>query len=99
MDFREEQEIKISSILVKINKLMDLYIGLEEKYLKLQQKNADFEATIKRKNVEIKELNNKIKDIKIGDNLNVAELDNSALKARINEFVKEIDKCMAVLNK
>lgn len=99
MDFRIEQEQKLSSIIVKINKLMDQYINLEERYISLQEENAQLKSESKDKIVEIKELNNKIKNIKLGNTISASELDNSALKARINEFVKEIDKCMAMLNK
>lgn len=90
---------KIDSIIKKINKLMDQYINLEEKHLKVLQEHKVLKNTVKEQNEQIIDLSNKIKDIKLSNQIkNSDDKANAALKARINEFVKEIDKCMAMLN-
>jgi len=90
---------KIDSIIKKINKLMDQYINLEEKHLKVLQEQKQLKNTVKEQKVQIIDLSNKLKDIKLSNQIkNSDDEANAALKARINEFVKEIDKCMAMLN-
>jgi len=90
---------KIDSIIKKINKLMDQYINLEEKHLKVLNEQKALKSKVKEQNEQIIDLSNKLKDIKLSNQIkNSDDEANAALKARINEFVKEIDKCMAMLN-
>lgn len=48
---------------------------------------------------KIAELNNKIKIIKLAQNIGESENpDKTELKRKINEYIKEIDNCIALLN-
>ncbi len=76
---------------------------------KLQDANESLENELKRlkqlleeeakKNIE---LNNKIKIIKLAQNISSAEAGESRqgaeLKRKLNEYIREIDNCIAMLN-
>ncbi len=90
---------KLSDIIQKISTLMDQHIELEEKYMSVLEERNALKQEVKDQKLQISELNNNLKDLKLSKQLNSSDnIDNTALKARINEFVKEIDKCIAMLN-
>ena len=51
------------------------------------------------KNKEIEELNKNLKLVKMAKSLEGSGSENKDMKLKINELVKEIDKCIALLNK
>jgi hypothetical protein len=69
--------------------------GLEDEIRVLKQQ---LEAELLKNN----ELNNKIKIIKLAQNINAgtpeSNQDVAELKRKINEYIKEIDNCIAMLN-
>lgn len=47
---------------------------------------------------EISDLNHRLNDIRISNSFQNNENDNSLAKKKINMFLREIDKCIALLN-
>ena len=64
----------------------------------LSQENEDLKALVSKQKDIVSELENKIKMLKIAKNLEQSELGNTEVKRKITEFIKEIDKCIALLN-
>lgn len=89
---------KLEAIILKINMLMEKYIDLEEKHIGILEENKQLKKQTKEQKEELLSLNNKLKDLNLADKINSNGHESAALKLRINEFVKEIDKCMAMLN-
>jgi hypothetical protein len=89
--------------------LIDKARKLAAENVKLRQVNAQLEQEIKGLKVlheaesqKNSELNNKIKIIKLAQNISSANpVDNqevTELKRKINEYIREIDNCIAMLN-
>lgn len=94
----DENAHKLDNIILKINTLMGRYIDLEAKHIKVLEENQLLKNEVSKQKEEAINLNNKLKDLNLANKINSNKQGNAALKTRINEFVKEIDKCMAMLN-
>jgi len=94
-----EENQSLDGVIHKINKILGKYIELEEKYLNLLEDNSKLKSVIKENKEQINELDNNIKVLKLSKgSAVVAGSDHTELKLKINEYIKEIDKCMAMLN-
>ena len=93
---------RTDGVVAKTRRLVKQYQGLEEKIasmeLKINQLEADLE-TEKRKNDE---LNNQIKIIKLARNIGSGEmfedLKVTELKRKLNEYIREVNTCIEMLN-
>ena len=94
----EDVELKISAIETKVGKLLDRQHSLLSKNNSLSQENEDLKALVSKQKDIVSELENKIKMLKIAKNLEQSELGNTEVKRKITEFIKDIDKCIALLN-
>tara|TARA_B100001939_G_scaffold339574_1_gene346558 strand:- start:504 stop:797 length:294 start_codon:yes stop_codon:yes gene_type:complete len=90
----------LDSIKKKYQDLSDKNKQLSNKADELEQKVKSLEENISNRVAEINEIKEKYKVLKMTKKLEGAETENSKeLKLKINEMVKEIDKCIALLNK
>ncbi len=89
--------VTLSEIELKIRKLIALKNQLEEENSKLVQRNEDLEIEIEMLMTENSELKDKINKLVI---VNVLDNDKEVGESRqlIKTLVKEIDKCVAMLN-
>ncbi|MBO5810173.1 MAG: hypothetical protein J6R17_10470 [Bacteroidales bacterium] len=89
--------VTLSEIELKIRKLIALKNQLEEENSKLIQRNEDLEIEIEMLMTENSELKDKINKLVI---VNVLDNDKEVGESRqlIKTLVKEIDKCVAMLN-
>ncbi len=93
LDAIEEIKKKFNLLLERNKDLPDLSSTLKNELSKLKEES---EA----KDNELNELKDKYKILKMSKKLDGDETQNSKeLKLKINEMVKEIDKCIALLNK
>jgi len=65
----------------------------------LQQENEDFVASFKLKEIEILNLQEKVKLMNISKSVDASKQEVKETRLKINEYVREIDKCIALLNK
>jgi predicted nuclease with TOPRIM domain len=89
--------VTLSEIELKIRKLIALKNQLEEENSKLVQRNEDLQVEIEMLMTENSELKDKINKLVI---VNVLDNDKEVGESRqlIKTLVKEIDKCVAMLN-
>jgi predicted RNase H-like nuclease (RuvC/YqgF family) len=89
--------VTLSEIELKIRKLIALKNQLEEENSKLIQRNEDLQLEIEMLMTENSELKDKINKLVI---VNVLDNDKEVGESRqlIKALVKEIDKCVAMLN-
>ena len=89
----------VNKIEVKLGKLIAKYQEVKQEKLILQQENEDFVASLKLKEIEILNLQEKIKLINISKSVDASKQEVKETRLKINEYVREIDKCIALLNK
>lgn len=91
-------EEKFHRIEKKIIRVLSNYKGLKLHNDELIREKKQMKEMLLEKDQKIEELENKLKMIKIAENLPTGEEDKQQIKKKINTFVKEIDKCIAMLN-
>ena len=88
----------ISSIEKKLSNLLSSYENLKDKNLKLEYENDKLISKIEDNSQIINSLNDKIKIMSISKSVDVSKNDIKQTKLKINEYIREIDKCIAQLN-
>ena len=83
----------------KLDELLDRYHVLKEGLEQLKNENEVLKNKLQEREINLKELENKYERSKLsgalmGENENALEA-----KRKINELVREIDKCVALLNR
>ena len=88
----------IAAFELKLRKLMS-------EYQSLQEQNAELKAELERKHSDLMhahqdvlELQKNYDHLRIARNLGVSQEDRNESKQRINKMVREIDKCLALLD-
>jgi chromosome segregation ATPase len=90
----------IEDVKKKFQQLAEINKKLSSKADELELKVSRLEENISKSTTEINEIKEKYKVLKMTKKLKGTETENSKeLKLKINEMVKEIDKCIALLNK
>ena len=88
----------ISKIEKKLLNLLSSYENLKNKNLKLEDENKKLISKIEDNSLIINSLNDKIKIMSISKYVDVSKNDIKQTKLKINEYIREIDKCIAQLN-
>lgn len=91
-------EAIIASVESKVHQLGEQKKKAEDDLVKARQKVQSLESRIAELETEVNALNEKNRVIQVAQSLNTGEESGEA-KRRINELVREIDKCIALLNK
>ena len=89
----------VNNIEVKLGKLIAKYQQVKQEKLILQQENEDFVSSLKLKEIEILNLQEKVKLMNISKSVDASNQEVKETRLKINEYVREIDKCIALLNK
>ncbi len=88
----------ISNIEIKLNNLLSSHNKLKEINESLNAEKTNFISEIETKNKEIDALKDKIKIMSISKSVDASKGDIRQTKLKINEYIREIDKCIAQLN-
>lgn len=93
---------KTNSLIEKARRLAEANVKLRHDKSELEIEIKGLKATLENEVLKNNELNNKIKIIKLAQNISSGGVDESQevaeLKRKINEYIKEIDNCIAMLN-
>lgn len=87
----------INELNFKIDKLIKLYISSLEQNKSLESKIQELQSELENMKKEKQDLNDKLKTTKVASAISGGEGSYEA-KMRINQLVREIDKCIALLN-
>ena len=87
------------SIKEKVYLLMSNNSSLKEQNMQLETKVSELKNTLEQRNAEIENFNEKVKMLKMAKSLSGDSEKNTEMKLKINELVREIDKCISLLNK
>lgn len=89
----------IQSVAEKASKLIESYEECQSANADLRKELAALETVIKSKDEEIEALQDKIKILKLAQNISGDESgEKTEVKRKINEYIREIDRCIAMLN-
>ena len=89
----------INSIEVKVGKLIEKLSQLQLEKLDLQTDNEALNVKLQEQEQKIVALHDKVKLMNISKSVDSDKGDLKATRLKINEYVREIDKCIALLNK
>jgi predicted nucleic acid-binding Zn-ribbon protein len=90
----------VKEINQKVQKVVSERDSLKADVKSLQDRIATLESTIQQERSALEELEQKYKVLKLAKSLEGEKTESGTdLKLKINEMVREIDKCIALLNK
>ena len=93
------QENVISSLEEKIRRVIQVAEGLRDNNEQLQQQIDNLLEQLRRKDQEIEVLESKNQSLKLAKTLISSPEDVKNVKLQVNRMVREIDKCIAFLNR
>ena len=90
----------VENIEKKVSKLIQLYQSVQKEKEEILTENNKLELDLSDKDETIKRLEEKIKLLRITKSVGAQNDErNKESRQKINEYVREIDKCIALLNK
>ena len=92
---------KIKNLIVKAGKLVEQNRRLAAKNEELEKEIKSLKLSLEEEGRKAAELHNQIKIIKLARNIGASQeegTESAELKRKINEYIKEIDHCVAMLN-
>ncbi|MFZ6052513.1 hypothetical protein [Halocola ammonii] len=94
-----KEETLIASVKDKLKQLGDRKDSLENQLAEVQKELSTLKEKLDERESQIADLTEKNKVLKMAKSLSGSEDNTSETKYKINELVREIDKCIALLNK
>ena len=95
----EQNVSALGSLKGNVHQSMNEYSQLKTQNEELSLTVTSLNQQLTTKQSEIGELNEKYKVLKMAKSLEGVSTENKDVKLKINEMVREIDKCIALLNK
>ncbi len=95
----EEERLFLVDLKANTQQFVKKYNELENEKIQLENKVGVLNLEIEELNQEKFELNQKIEQLKIASNILSGVDENREAKQKINRLIREIDKCIALLNK
>lgn len=95
----ESIALKLDHLETKIKKLLELYYHAQEDLKEFKNENEVLRKQLDLKNDELKNFQNQYKISKIANVVVDDKKMSSEYKLKINEYIKEIEKGLAYLNK
>jgi len=94
-----EQKDIVVTLKDKVKKLLSLYDDLKVENIELKKQTEEYKTQIKNKEAELDFLKNKYNKLKLAKSLLASTGDSHDAKIKINRIVREIEKCIALLNR
>jgi len=89
----------VTNLEKKIEKLVDLHRHTSKELSTFKQNNHELKQTIEQNKQTIKDLEEKHKVLKLSKLITGNNENTHELKLKINELIREVDKCTSLLNK
>ena len=74
------------------------YAKLRDESARLRQEVGTLQEDKAQRDARIKELDEKVTVLKTAKEIGTDDDDRSAIRQKVNEYIREIDKCIAMLN-
>ena len=96
----ENLSTKVNDISRKVEKLILLQSELKKENAELRQLNSQLTRDAEEHRSKVIELENKNRVVKLAKSLNEASAGkNNDARQKVNELIREVDKCIALLNR
>lgn len=89
----------ISNLERKLVLLLDKYKTMKQEVDLLKEQNGELKDMLKQKEVQVSSFQNQIKISKIVEEIDSDGEDATELKRKIDDYIKEIDKCILHLSR
>lgn len=83
----------------KLMVLINEHKNLKEELKSLKSENQNLKSTVRSRDEQIAGFHNQLKITKLVDNLNPEDGSVLELKKKVDEYIREIDKCIAHLGR
>lgn len=83
----------------KIQMLLNEHKSLKEEVKGLKSENQELKSTLKAREEQLTGFHNQLKITKLADSLHPEDGSASELKKKVDEYIREIDKCIAHLSR
>lgn len=83
----------------KLQMLIGEHRSLKDQVGLLKQENQELKASLRTRDEQLLDFKNQIKISKIVDNLNPEDGSSSELKKKVEEYIREVDRCIAYLSR
>jgi chromosome segregation ATPase len=96
---QESLKTNLSGLERKILVLVNEHKNLKDEMRGLKLENHDLKSDLKKRDEQLHNFKNQIKITKIVDHINPEDGSASELKRKVDEYIREIDKCIAHLSR
>lgn len=86
---------RVEAVLNKVTKLIQALKQTRLENRKLQEENQRLQQRVEMLNKKVEELENKNLNLQITRSVDSSSADNTDFKQRLDEFIQEIDECIA----
>ncbi|MDX5438613.1 MAG: hypothetical protein LPK03_15535 [Pontibacter sp.] len=94
---KEKQLKQLQQIEDKLRKLIQRHTEVQQRLLQAQEQVKHLEGLLEEKDEQIKNFQNQENIVKIVDTIAGNTANSTELKLKLNEYIREIDKCIAYL--
>jgi hypothetical protein len=95
----ERETVLLREFKSKLDKLINLHLQMKEEKQLLVEEKLQLKEQIRLLSLKNEELLRKQEDLKFAKSLLGADEDSHGAKLKLNRIVREIDNCIALLNK
>ncbi|MBL7110530.1 MAG: hypothetical protein ISS19_01135 [Bacteroidales bacterium] len=95
----DSQIDSVDTLKDKVRKVVSMYQQQKEKNEKLNKENQELINKLKSAEQKLNELENQYKKLKLAKTMVASSQDARDAKLKVNRMVREIDKCIALLNR
>jgi peptidoglycan hydrolase CwlO-like protein len=89
---------RIDNLYDKVETLMVKYARLREENRRMQEELDQLHKEKDLRDEHIQDLNHRINVLKTSKQLERSEEDNAEIRQKLNAYIREIDRCIALLN-
>ena len=94
---KEKQLQQLQSIESKVRQLLNRHADAQQKLVAAQEEIKFLEGLLEEREQQIKNFQNQENIVKIVDTIAGNTANSTELKLKLNEYIREIDKCIAYL--
>ena len=96
---QEALKTNLNGLERKIQVLLSEHRNLQEELRSAKTENNDLKTSLKTRDDQLSNFKNQIKITKIVDQISPEEGSSSELRRKVDEYIREIDKCIAYLSR